>query len=187
MHLILFGFKGSGKTYFGKLAAASLCKKFIDTDEIMIQEYTKQTGHRLSIRQLYQTLGEIGFRKLEAHAVQNLTARPHAVIALGGGTVLNPDLVDFLQKMGKLVYLKASFNTVQKRIFQGELPSFIDANHPMDSLFKIYQKRILLYESIPAQQIDTDQLNPSEIVTSALLAKKTSKLEGTEMIRNYGI
>lgn len=164
MHLILFGFKGSGKTYFGQRAATVLNRIFIDTDDLMIQEYTKQTGHSFSIRQLYQTLGEIDFRKLEELSIKNLTLNSQAVIALGGGTFLNSHLITSFQAIGKLIYLKASFPLIQQRIFQKELPSFIDIQNPLDSLFKIYKKRILLYESILAKQIPVDDLSEAEIL-----------------------
>jgi shikimate kinase len=159
MNIILFGFKGSGKTHFGRLLARELKKAFIDTDDLIIE----LSNSRHSIREIHQILGEKQFRFLENAAIHTLTPDLDAVIALGGGAILNPDHVETLQKIGRLVYLQASFDRVQKRIFEQGLPSFAEAK---DSLRKVYDERLLIYESIAAHRIETDQLDDASILAA---------------------
>ncbi|MDP1608279.1 MAG: shikimate kinase [Chlamydiales bacterium] len=152
MSIILFGFKGCGKTYHGKRLSLLLNLPFIDTDDLIVKLY----GEQLPIREIHSKLGEEAFRSLEAKAIHQLQASLNAVIALGGGAVLNPVNVGHLQNIGQLVYLKASFETIKERILKEEIPSFVDATRPFESLKEIYEKRILIYEKIPAQWMDVD-------------------------------
>lgn len=177
MHLILFGFKSSGKTHFGRLAAQQLNREFLDTDDLVMFEYAKNNP-TASIRQIHQNIGETDFRSLEAKAVSSIQLRRAAVIALGGGTFITRNLIDFFQQMGQLIYLEANFKTIEKRILKNnqptpsnlnlsifQVPSFIDQKNPLKSLFEIYQQRKLLYESIPAYKINVDSLNTDSIIS----------------------
>ena len=158
--LILFGFKSCGKTYFGKLLAERLGCTFIDTDDLLIDLYQEKS----SVPEIYKLLGEERFRELESKAIQTLAPNRKfsSIIALGGGSVLNPDNVSHLQTIGQFVYLKAPFSTIQTRISQNKIPSFVDEAHPIDSLHAIYEKRRPLYESIDAISIDVQEENVLE-------------------------
>jgi shikimate kinase len=164
MNIILFGFKGSGKTHFGKRLSFALHRPFIDTDNLIIERYLEQSGQQLSVREIHQVLGEKTFRALESAAIHSLTSITDSVIALGGGTVLNSDHVDFLRKIGQMVYLEAGFDTIQKRIFDQGIPAFVNADDPVGSLRKIYQERKSIYESIGARRINTDLLDEDGVI-----------------------
>jgi shikimate kinase len=164
MHLILFGFKSCGKTYFGKLIAKKLNRLFIDTDDLVIQAYQQQTNSLYTIRQIYEILKETDFRKLEATSLSAIKLSSPSVIALGGGTLLNHQSVSFFQALGHLVYLKTPFDTLRERILQKDLPSFIDSKNPVESLYEIYQKRTAIYELIPAQRIEMDATHEDDLM-----------------------
>ncbi|MBM3191512.1 MAG: shikimate kinase [Chlamydiae bacterium] len=149
MCLILFGFKGVGKSTLGREVGARLKLPFIDTDELLCIKH----GHE-SIRQLYQQVGEQTFRILEKEVVFSLKNTPPSVIALGGGTVLDEENVAFLKALGRFVYLKASFSFLAKRLLQGELPSFATDKH---FLQLIYEKRLPLYEGIAQEELDLEK------------------------------
>ncbi len=160
MNIILFGFKASGKTYFGQKLAKLLQKPFFDVDDLICQATAFS-----SIREVYQHLQEENFRSLEQNIIFSLEKQKNSVIALGGGSVNEKKTVLFLQNIGTLVYLKASFETVKQRILtMKQLPSLIDPKNPVSSLLKIYEKRIPIYEKIPAIQIDTDQFNTEQVL-----------------------
>ena len=154
MNIILFGFKGSGKTHLGKLLSIAMNRPFIDTDDLIVK-----LNNGRSVREIYQTLGEENFRILEKEIIRQLQPQ-NAVIALGGGAVLDPETATYLQTIGQMVYLKASFKTIQKRLLS--LPSFVDS---IESLHQIYQQRLPIYESIPALCIDVDLLGEADILT----------------------
>ncbi len=154
MHLILFGFKGSGKTYWGKRLAREFEMPFMDTDQRISELY----GKPLSCREIHQAVGEVGFRELEHQSITSLTdlAEP-TVIALGGGAILVPENRYLLEKIGILIYLKASYATLKKRTLNDPLPSFLNPLAPEDSFNAYYEKRLPLYQIVSARMIDVDQ------------------------------
>jgi shikimate kinase len=154
MNLILFGFKGAGKTHFGKLLAQQIHRPFIDTDDLVSALYAKP------VRKLYQELGETLFRALETQAILSLQSISNSIIALGGGAVLDADNLALLQKIGQLVYLDASFETIRSRV--QEEPAFITTN----TLQSIYAERKPLYDSIPARRISVDQLDEAGVLAA---------------------
>jgi shikimate kinase len=167
MNVILFGFKGCGKTHFGRLLASRINKPFIDTDDLIMDLYA-ETGHRLPVREIYQILGEKKFRLLETDAIHRLADMTESVIALGGGAALNSEHVAFLQKLGQMVYLEASFETIQKRILKQGVPPFVEANNPIESLRKIYHERKPVYESIFACRINTDLFDEEGVIAALI-------------------
>jgi shikimate kinase len=155
MNVILFGFKGCGKTYFGKLLAKELDCQFVDTDDIIIQLHAKESGQHLTPRAIYQSIGDVGFRLLEKKAISTLITIKNAVIALGGGAVLSPQNIEILQKIGKLIYLEASLETIKGRgitLLEGPIE-------------KLYFERMPVYHSISAPHINVDILNEKTVLS----------------------
>lgn len=99
-NIVLIGMPGAGKTTIGKILAKKLGKEFFDTDELA----EKLAG--ISPEQIILTRGEAEFRRLESEAVSSLEACRGAVIASGGGTILNEENVMSLKSSGALVYVK---------------------------------------------------------------------------------
>ena len=147
MHLILFGFPGSGKTHFGKRLAKQLQLPFIDTDDLI----KKQTG--LSVRETYQAIGKEKFRRLEQETLEQLAHLPPSVIALGGGTILNLKNAAFLRTIGELIYLKVPANIAINRLLERGIPAFADPLDPIASLEKLYEERKPIYESLATLQV----------------------------------
>ena len=162
MNLLLFGFKASGKTHFGKLLAHQMHRPFIDTDDLIIELYQKNRN----IHQIYKDLGAVNFRILEKKALHLLKNVQNTIIALGGGSVLDPDNVAFLHTVGALVFLKTSHTTLRERIFKEELPAYFDKNDPERSFYQMIQKREPIYQSIPARTIDTDTLDEAGVLAA---------------------
>ncbi len=162
MNLLLFGFKASGKTHFGKKLAALMHRPFIDTDDLIIELY----GHKKPIRKIYEDLKEIGFRNLEKKTIPLLQNIENSIIGLGGGMVLDPENLEQLQKVGTLVYLKTSPEVLKKRIFMEELPAFFDKSDPERAFHDMIQEREPIYRSIPALTIDTDLLDEAGVIAA---------------------
>jgi shikimate kinase len=166
MNLILFGFKGSGKSHFGKLLAQKTQRPFLDTDELLSKLYYQETHTHLSSNQIHQKIGAASFRALEKKVVFSLKGVKDTIIALGGGAILDPDSAAFLQTLGSLVYLSASDETLKTRILKEELPDFFDKNDPLGSFHRMIQERLPIYTSIPAQKIDVDALDEAGVLAS---------------------
>jgi shikimate kinase len=166
MNLILFGFKGCGKTHFGRLLAQTMRRPFIDTDDLISELFAQQKGKRLSPKEIYKQMGKDGFRALEREAILRLEGVQDSIISLGGGAVLDPDNVAFLQKLGELVYLEAGPETLRKRVMSEELPAFLDAKDPLGSFVEMVHERKPIYESIPARRINTENLDEAGVLAA---------------------
>lgn len=99
-NIVLIGMPGCGKTTIGNLLAEKLDRPFYDTDKLIENRAQK------SIPKIFGTEGERAFRALERDVIQTEAAPlSGAVIATGGGAVLNPQNIFELRKNGVLVFL----------------------------------------------------------------------------------
>ena len=169
MNLILYGFKSCGKTTLGQKAAKSMNCAFYDTDNLVESLHQLKTDQCISVREIFKNEGEVYFRELERKALFLITNVENSIIAVGGGLVLDPFNRRFLEKIGKLVYLKAKKEMIKQRIFltkphYSNLPGFLDVNHPEESFEQLFKKRSLIYEQIFAYKIIMeDRKEDSEI------------------------
>lgn len=99
--IVLVGLSGCGKSAVGRAVAERLGRPFLDLDE----EVERATGH--TVPQLISTRGEAAFRDLEATAVQEACMVEGAVIATGGGAILDPLNRWALWNEGHAVWLDA--------------------------------------------------------------------------------
>lgn len=157
-NIILFGFKSCGKTYFGKRLAEKLAMTFIDTDSLIEELYAQEWGACLSCRSIALRIGESAFRALEKRTILQVQVE-QAVIAVGGGTVLDPDNYRILASWGKLVYLHMDKEKIKQRILRGGLPSF------KSSFEEMYWQRKEIYEKINAITIDISSKGEEEILS----------------------
>lgn len=98
-NIVLTGMPGSGKTTIGKLLAAELNMTFIDTDDEIIKRENRP------ITEIFAELGEPGFRKIEAEVIASLAGVQNAVIATGGGAILNGQNMDLLRENGRIYFI----------------------------------------------------------------------------------
>lgn len=137
-NLIICGFKGAGKTTFGKKLADCLLLPFLDTDE----EIARRVGK--SPRELFKIDDGITFRQLEKEVIRSLQNLKDHVIALGGGTLCDPTNRQTLLKMGLLLYLKVDKETLYKRVDSFPFPNFEQT----------FAERTALFESLPVITIE---------------------------------
>lgn len=177
MNLILFGFKSCGKTTLGKMIAARLNRPFYDTDRMVEALYYSQTGQQRSFKEIFKHEGEKAFRSLEAAAVQQLKNVQNAVIALGGGLILDPANAAILAKLGQLVYLRVSKETLKRRILSRELPAYLDPSDPEGSFERMYKEREAKYEAILALPIDLEAKKQDQVVLELSTLIQTAEIE----------
>jgi shikimate kinase len=170
-NLILFGYKSSGKTFFGSLLARELNIPFVDTDLLVEKLYREEFQESGTCRQISQKLGIEGFRDLEGRVIEGLKEVSEAVIALGGGTVLNIENCQKLEKFGKLVYLEAEKNTIKQRIFLNGVPSFLDSDDPHQSFESMYEERKLIYEKISAFRVKLEGKTDQQVIQELKILK----------------
>ena len=112
MKVVFVGYMGSGKSLVGKLLAKKLEVPFYDLDAI-IEEKENQ-----SISELFETKGEIYFRKIENNILKLVLQKTESfVLSLGGGTPCYHNNHELLQHDGIVsFYLKATSAKLVERL-----------------------------------------------------------------------
>ena len=147
MKIILIGFMGSGKTTVGRLLAKKLNFDFVEMDKLIIGQQGK------TINQIFNEVGEEGFRLLESQISKDLRKKENVVISTGGGVVINKINTDNLKKNGTIVFLKTSFSEIKKRLkHAADRPLFRNLKSA-EALFNIRQN---LYTESADLVVNTD-------------------------------
>jgi shikimate kinase / 3-dehydroquinate synthase len=154
--LYLIGNMGSGKTTVGRLVAQRLNLPFCDLDQ-SIEQLTGQT-----IAELFAQRGERAFRELEREMLTGTIFIPSGVIATGGGVVLNERNRRLMRLLGWVIYLRASPETLWKRLQHTTDRPLLRTESPYETLQAIVQTREPLYQEAD-WVIDTDARTPEEV------------------------
>lgn len=148
---------GVGKTTAGRLLAETLGWPHFDSD----LEVATAAGK--SFQEIWVDEGEPAFRRLEVEAVADLTNRPGpAVVALGGGAVLDPQNRERIKAAGLVVWLRADPRTLSRRVGDGSGRPLLTSG-PMRALEYLSEMRAPVYESVADLTFDVDLLNPREV------------------------
>ena len=158
--IVIVGFMGSGKTTVARALATRLECGMLDLDAIISAQ------QNLSIPELINERGELGFREAETMALQvvldRLTPR---IIALGGGAWTLERNRDLITKQGCLtVWLDAPYNLCWQRITEHPVPRPLALDGP--SAERLYRERHPAYALASIRIEVTDQLSADNLATA---------------------
>ena len=158
MNVILCGMMGAGKTTIGIKIAELTGRRWYDTDGLIVDKYGK-------ISDIFEYYGEAHFRRLETEIVRELVKKDHLVISTGGGLVLKKENNELLQENGKIVFLRATLETLAKRLkVDGERPLLQTSTENIrDRLARLMKERAPVYEHVADYVVDVDGKAPEEI------------------------
>lgn len=129
---------GSGKTLVGGLVAQRAHVDFFDLDHLV----EDQAG--MSVAEIFATHSEAAFRAFEKETLPRLL-QPGAVVALGGGVVMDDDNWRLISGAAKTVYLEAPFAVIWSRIkYLGTRPLVVNLSE--SEVEELYRRRLSRYE-----------------------------------------
>ena len=110
--IIILGYMGSGKTTIAKLLSEKIKLRVLDLDKSIEERLD------LSVKAIFETKGEIYFRKIEHRIFSELMSNNESMIlSLGGGTPCYAGNHLLLKGEGVTsIYLKASIETLYGRL-----------------------------------------------------------------------
>ena len=136
-NLILIVLPASGTIMVGVILAMVIGYDFIDTD-LLIQKAEKKR-----LKKIIEERGVDGFLEVENRVNASVDA-DHCVIATGGSAVYGEEAMRHFKKIGHIMYLKISYETLCKRL--KNIRERGVALKEGQTLRDLYDERVGLYE-----------------------------------------
>ena len=163
--LILTGFMGTGKSSIAPILARRLAWPFIDSDEVLVARAGKP------IAAIFESEGEAHFRNLERIVIADLTRDeprcPHsgnpmpAVIATGGGALMDDTNYRALDRTGVIICLSARPDVIARRVERSRTrrPKLLEGGKPLrERIAELMEERKQAYRRAAAVD-DTSDLS----------------------------
>jgi shikimate kinase len=149
---------GSGKSTVGPLLALRLNRPFHDLDELIEKE------QQMTISEIFALRGEPYFRKVETLLLQQLSALPASVIALGGGSFASEANRELIHENGVSVWLRIPLALAEQRCRHIQTRPLARAPEKFQALFRLRQT----HYSQARICVDVEGKEPEEIADEIL-------------------
>ena len=158
--IVLVGLSGSGKSSVAEPLAKRLGRPFVDVDEAI----TERAGAQPST--IIHERGEAAFRELEVEAVAQACTVDGAVIATGGGAVIDPLNRWALWHAGVVAWLDAPDDVLLERLARHYKPRPMLEGNAANRLAEMRATRTPFYR---AADIRIDSTEPIDGVVAAVV------------------
>ena len=162
-NIILIGFMGVGKGTVARALVEKTDMYAIDTDDLI------ESMENRKIKKIFEVEGEPYFRALEKKAAAWLEKSVFdTIISTGGGFYKQENI----NKIGKVVYLKSSFQGILDRINNAPNAANKLKKRPllqnMEEAIKLYNSRAKEYEKVAKIVVDVENKDIKDIVKEIL-------------------
>ena len=165
-NLIFIGMPAVGKSTVGVVVAKRLGKRFVDVD-LVIQEQEKKL-----LREIIKDVGEDGFLKVENRVNAGIEAE-NSVISPGGSVVYCEEAMRHYKEIGTVVYLKASYQTIKRRIRNPKKRGVVLREG--QTLRDLYNERVPYFEKYADITVCEDGCRIEETIENVLNAVENYK------------
>lgn len=154
-NIIFIGMPAAGKSTVGVVAAKRIGYEFIDTD-LLIQKQENKL-----LKDIIAEVGIDGFLAIEDRVNAGVEAS-RAVISPGGSAIYCENAMRHFKKIGTVVYLQASFDTIKDRIGNPRKRGVVLREG--QTLRELYDERCKLFEAYADVTICEDGLTLEETI-----------------------
>ncbi|MEM1212924.1 MAG: shikimate kinase [Planctomycetota bacterium] len=172
MLLVLLGYRASGKSTLGRLLADRLDLPFTDVDDAIRARFDHRT-----VAEIWDTDGEPAYRTVEVQVMQQLAQQTDHVVALGGGTPMQPVAAQAIAAAPHAlrVYLYADAQTLTDRLNadapnRDQRPALTSADSLLDEITTTLAEREPTYRRLADLTLDITQLTPDQAADQILAA-----------------
>ena len=141
-------------------------KRFVDVD-LVIQEQEKKL-----LREIIADVGEDGFLKVENRVNAGIEAE-NSVISPGGSVVYCEEAMRHYKEIGTVVYLKASYQTIKRRIRNPKKRGVVLREG--QTLRDLYNERVPYFEKYADITVCEDGCRIEETIENVLNAVENYK------------
>ena len=156
-NIFLIGFMGSGKSTIACELKKQLGMELVEMDARIV----KEQGMR--INDIFAQYGEDHFRDIESRLILTIGDEGNTIVSCGGGVIVRPQNTEYMKKSGKVVYLKATPETIYERVKHSTDRPILNGNMNVEYIAELMEKRRPLYEGAADITIVTDGKGRDEI------------------------
>jgi len=160
--IVLIGMMGAGKSSVGCCLQRRTKLALLDTDKIVASKFG------MSIPEVFSKYGEQAFRDVETQALRELAPAKQTIIVTGGGIALREENVNFLKRLGIVVWLDGNEETLFERASRSGNRPLLDRENPREAFARMLQARLPLYAKVANIRVDTSVLTEEEVVVAIL-------------------
>ncbi len=158
-NIVLIGMPAVGKSTVGVVVAKRLGYEFVDTDLLI------QKQERRLLKEIIEQEGNDRFLAIENQVNRDLNIEK-AVIAPGGSVVYCEEAMEHYKKIGRVVYLKVSYETIDRRIKNAKNRGVVLKDG--QTLKDLYEERVGLFEKYADYTVCEDGLTIEETIGNVL-------------------
>ena len=147
-NIILIGFMGCGKSTIGIRLSEDYGIEFLDTDAWIEEK------EQITISEIFASKGEPYFRQLETNclevlleesAIDGSKSTVRKVVSVGGGLPMKEENRQILKKLGTVIYLKATGETIYNRLKTDTTRPLLQGDNPKQKIKNLMEQREEIY------------------------------------------
>ena len=138
----------------------------------------------VSIRDIFETKGELAFREIESATLERLTRRFNCVISTGGGAILSEANREILASRCDCVYLRATPEDLFNRLKNDRKRPLLQVGNPSNVLRELFKVRDPLYRSVATCTVDTGLPSIHALVQTISSKLQLIRFEAAEPTRS---
>lgn len=156
-HIFLIGFMGVGKTSTSRFLSRKLGVKELDTDAMIVEQEKK------SISDIFADEGEEYFRKKETELIDKIGEMKPCIVSCGGGMAMREINVEKMKKVGQIVWLTATPETIYSHVKDSTNRPLLNGNMNVPYIKSLMDEREPKYRHAADIIIETDDCTPAQV------------------------